>query len=400
LILKAILGIHFFMLRILSNSSQFISPFLLLCLLMASAHSIAAAYSNAAEFEEIRTKHQIPALAVAHSSSTSNRVQVFGVRKNGSQTAASTRDKWQLGSNGKSMTATLVAILVEKDHLSFDSTLSEIYDEVHADLADVTVKDLLAHRAGLVGLTDPDDSKEIWKALTDSSMNVREQRTAMRKIVLSSPATDLQNAFHYSNVGYVLIGDILQKVTGQDWEELIQKELFEPLNMQSCSFGAPGEGAEVPQQPWPHVEVEDRLVAISPESPQSDNPPSLGPAGTVHCSLQDWMKFSRFHIDGFHGKHTSLLSSEGIEVLHSDNYRQSYTPGALVFNQEENGDVRLGHNGSNGMNYALFVMDMQKQEAFFAVANRAGKGVAGVKAAIEKLGAPRLCLGTYCLIGD
>lgn len=86
----------------------------------------------------------------------------------------------------------------------------------------------------------------------------------------------------YSNSNYILVGAALEEATGRNWEELLTTEVFKPLGMTSCGFGAPGVEDQA-NEPRGHDE-DDTAVFI-------DNPPMLGPAGTVHCSMTDWGTF-------------------------------------------------------------------------------------------------------------
>src|SRR5678816_361762 len=84
--------------------------------------------------------------------------------------------------------------------------------------------------------------------------------------------------------------------------------------MSSCGFGGPASPGKI-DQPWAHRRVGGSLEPVAP-GPQSDNPPSLGPAGTVHCGLRDWAKFAQMHVDGARGKAT-LVSAATMTRLHT-----------------------------------------------------------------------------------
>ena len=76
-----------------------------------------------------------------------------GVRRVGSDVAVTTDDRWYLGSCTKAMTATLVARLVQRGELEWDTTLAQVFPEraeaMHAGYRDTTLRQLLDHRAGL-----------------------------------------------------------------------------------------------------------------------------------------------------------------------------------------------------------------------------------------------------------
>jgi CubicO group peptidase (beta-lactamase class C family) len=81
--------------------------------------------------------------------------------------------------------------------------------------------------------------------------------------------------------------------------------------MTSAGFGAPGKPKEK-NQPWGHSAGG---TPVSP-GPQADNPPAIGPAGTVHCSITDWAKFVSLHLNGDRGD-AKLLKAETFKKLHT-----------------------------------------------------------------------------------
>ena len=82
-----------------------------------------------------------------------------------------------------------------------------------------------------------------------------------------------------------LLAAWLKKLSGDSWETLMEERIFNPLGMDSAGFGAPGRVGKT-EQPWGHNRKDGNWAPI-----QGDNAPSLGPAGTVHCSIEDWGKF-------------------------------------------------------------------------------------------------------------
>jgi CubicO group peptidase (beta-lactamase class C family) len=110
-------------------------------------------------FEEIRKKYQLPALAgaVVRSAGVSD-LTVVGVRKLGTTTAVTKDDLWHLGSNTKMMTAVLAARLVEAGKLKWDSTLGDVFPNISfkktPEAKAITLTQLLSHRSGFP--SDPD----------------------------------------------------------------------------------------------------------------------------------------------------------------------------------------------------------------------------------------------------
>src|SRR5207248_3569540 len=85
--------------------------------------------------------------------------------------------------------------------------------------------------------------------------------------------------------------------------------------------------------------------------PDADNPPSLGPAGTVHCSLVDWEKFLVVHLKGARSEPT-IVSQSSIDTLHSPPPGGDYALGWIVADRSWGNGTVFTHSGSNTMWYA------------------------------------------------
>jgi CubicO group peptidase (beta-lactamase class C family) len=251
-------------------------------------------------------------------------------------------DQFHIGSNTKSMTATIIATLVEQGMLAWDTAIADVYPElvgtIQPDYEDVTLLELLSHRSGIADL--PAFHDRAW-TLTGP---LPEQRYTMVQMVLAvPPAAPPGSAYMYSNWGYVTAGAMAERVTGEAWEDLITERLFAPLGMDSAGFGAPGT-AELVDEPWGHSGSGYTPV---PPGRFADNPPVYGPAGTVHCSLSDFAVHGALHVRGDRGEKGLLLTPDSFRILHTDWYNQGYALGWAVTNRSWAGGRVLTHNGSN-----------------------------------------------------
>jgi D-alanyl-D-alanine carboxypeptidase len=151
---------------------------------------------------------------------------------------------------------------------------------------------------------------------------------------------------------------------GGGWEQLIQEELFTPLGMASCGFGAPGSAGAL-DQPWGH----DVTTPVSP-GPLADNPPSLGPAGTVHCSLVDWGKFLAVHLHGARNETVPLVSQATLTELQTPPAGGDYACGWGVVDRPWAGGTALTHTGSNTYWLATAWLAPAKNTTLAVVTNR------------------------------
>jgi CubicO group peptidase (beta-lactamase class C family) len=171
--------------------------------------------------------------------------------------------------------------------------------------------------------------------------------------------------YDYSNLGYMTVGYALERLTGKPWQQQMKEELFLPLQMTSCGFGPPS-GADEVAQPWGHA----GRRRSTPEL-RSDNPPALGPAGTVHCSMEDWGRFLALHLRGARGEPTALLGAETLKRLQTPPSSGTYAAGWLVEAPSWAGGPALTHEGSNTYWYATVWIVPEKDTVFVAVANAA-----------------------------
>ena len=166
---------------------------------------------------------------------------------------------------------------------------------------------------------------------------------------------------------------------GEGWETLMAAQLFGPTAMTSAGFGAP-----VGAVPWGHARTTFGLDRLSPVDPAgvADNPPVLGPAGTIHMNLADYAKFLRLFLDA------------GAGVLSADSRSRLTTPfqpgdrsyglgwSTLRTRPWANGPV-LAHEGSNTLWHAFTALAPVRQRAVVTVCNASA---VGGSAACEALG--------------
>src|SRR5205085_5522265 len=197
----------------------------------------------------IRQKTGVPAMAAAVvTSSGIEFVGAVGVRKRGTEIPVTLNDLWHLGSDGKAMTSTLVGRLVEGGQLKWETTLAEVFPklapQMHADFRAVTLLHLLSHRAGL-----PANLKAISFLGDDvTALRLRAAREELAKPPEHAPGSN----YKYSNLGYIIVGAVIEKTTGKTWEQAIRSEVFEPLQMKTAGFGGTGTAGRI-DQPWPHT---------------------------------------------------------------------------------------------------------------------------------------------------
>lgn len=298
---------------------------------------------------------------------------VRGVRAADAADPALVDDRWHIGSNAKAMTATMIARLVDRGVLEWSASLKSLLPNtaMRPEYEDVTLADLLSHRAGLRDLDDTTDADLLENAFVDTRP-LPEQRLAFAATALNeAPIGAAREESVYSNSGYLLAAVVAEQMTGQSFEQLMQDEVFLPLGM-TVAF-APSERGE----------VLGHLEGCPQTGLRADNPPLIAPAGAVKLSMADW---ARFAIDQMAGEKGSgaLLPAESYSALHM---AQGDTSAALGWGVRdswpaENPVRLLMHAGSNGHWNALIALSPDQDSGVLIVANAAGPEVEALQTAI------------------
>ncbi len=354
-------------------------PWIAATLLLASAFARADAELQSFvenTLTEARTRAGLPAIAaLVQIGGKTEAEAAVGVRALGRAEAVTPQDSWHLGSDAKAMTATLIARLVEQGFLGYDDSMAKIFPGIAARmnpaLHDVTVAQLLTHTAGLPSLTGG-PQMSAFLAVIKSEKGVRSQRAAMATHYLSRKPASPAGEFSYSNIGYAIAGAVAEERTGRTWEDLIRDEVWKPLGIRSGGFGPPGKAGRY-DEPLGHESRDGRWVPVNPGDDNSDNPRAIGPAGTIHMSLDDWRLFVQDQLDGQLGA-GKLLKPESYRRLHTP-VTKNYAMGWGVLRAADGSISVLTHTGSNG----LWVADVRmfpKRNLFFLIAMNAGGDVA------------------------
>lgn len=312
----------------------------------------------------IRQKYRVPAIAgTIVTSKGIVTVAVAGVRKRGTKIAVTLDDRWHLGSDTKAMTATLIAKLVEQGSLKWDTTLAEVFPKLsskfHGDMRGVTILQLLSHRSGLPA------NLMLVNYLGDSAP--KERLRAVRQELTNSPKTPPGSKYEYSNLGYIIAGAIVEKLTGEAWEKNMADHLFRPLKMEHAGFGGVGTPGKI-DQPWGHTADGQ---PVGKNGPSVDNPPVMGPAGRVHCTIQDWARFVADQIRGARGE-PAILKSSAYQTLHTPPFGGNYALGWITAKRDWGGGVVLNHGGSNTMNFANVWVAPKRGFAVLVCVNQGG----------------------------
>ncbi len=188
---------------------------------------------------------------------------------------------FQLGSVGKQFTAVAVTMLADEHKLNLDDPLAKYLPEVPASWNKVTLRLMLNHQAGIAQYTTP--TRQLLD-LTHDYTDAELIQLAISQPLDFEPGTDTS----YSDVGYVLLGFVINRVAGEFYGDFLTRKIFRPLGMGhtrviSDSDIVPGRASG--------YELQDggRLRNQTPVSPALNRTAD----GSLYSTVIDLMKWDR-----------------------------------------------------------------------------------------------------------
>jgi CubicO group peptidase (beta-lactamase class C family) len=173
--------------------------------------------------------------------------------------------KFRLGSVTKQFTAASVLLLQERGKLKVDDPVKNYMPDAPPAWDKVTIYNLLTHTSGIPNFTSFPDYASTEAVSTTPEKLVARFRD---KPLEFQPG----EKWSYSNSGYVLLGFLIEKISGESYEKFVQENIFDPLGMKDSGY--------------------DSNSAIIPRRAAGYEPGDGGPknAGFVHMSLGDHLK--------------------------------------------------------------------------------------------------------------
>jgi CubicO group peptidase (beta-lactamase class C family) len=266
----------------------------------AQAPQTAAAKNVDAIFSGL-TSGNAPGLAVlAQKNGVTAFERGYGVRDLRSKARIDAHTNFRLASFTKQFTAMAIMLLVHDARLRYDETLAEIFPGFPAYGASITIRNLLGHTSGLPDYEDLMDAAEktkgpMWtpeKQIQDAEVLELLKKEKNGKF---APGT----GWAYSNSGYVVLGLIVAKISGQSYGDFLRTRIFSPLKMNHTIVFQKGKN-EIANRAFGHSRENDAFK----ETDQSATSATLGDGG-IYSSLEDLARW-----DDALGNHTLLSEKE------------------------------------------------------------------------------------------
>jgi CubicO group peptidase (beta-lactamase class C family) len=209
----------------------------------------------------------------------------YGVREIGKEDKVDENTLFIIASNSKLFTGTALAKLDHEKKLSLNDKVTQyipwfkLYDSNSTALANV--RDMLCHR---IGLKTFQGDFTFW----DSNLP---KDSIVWKMRYLKPAGQFRQDYGYCNSGFLVAGQVLEKVTGQTWEKYVEDNILKPLGMNNTYMNTAGLSARK-NIAYPHNNLYSPLTKIP-----FDNVDNLGPATSMVSNVKDLTKWLLLQLD-------------------------------------------------------------------------------------------------------
>jgi D-alanyl-D-alanine carboxypeptidase len=201
-----------------------------------SSPSVATpAYAAALQTQipEVMKQNAIPgAIVLIKSGDQGDWSAVYGTQEIGQEIPMSMDDHFRIGSNTKTMTVTVILQLVQEGKLSLDDPISKFRPDV-PNGRKITIAQLAEMRSGLYSYTS---SKAFNRTLDDDPQKVWTPDELLAIAFKKPPLFPPGSQYDYSNTNLVLLGTVIEELTGMTASEAFQQRIFEPLGLTQTSL--------------------------------------------------------------------------------------------------------------------------------------------------------------------
>jgi D-alanyl-D-alanine carboxypeptidase len=261
--------------------------------------------------------------------------KAYGMANQEKRIANRTDTKFNLGSMNKMFTSVAIAQLAERGQLSFDDPVSKhLPDYPNKDVAaKVTIHHLLTHTSGL--------GNYMTEAWIENRAKIRTAADLLPYFAQQPLKFAPGTGWRYSNAGFVVLGLIVEKLSGQSYYDYVRSHIFKPAGMSDTdSYEST---REVPNMAVGYT----RAGAEGPPRPENPLRPNTfwlpfrgSPAGGGYSTLGDLLKFDRAL------RAHKLLSAKFTELITTGKVDAPFDKYAYGFGDHRvNGKRYVGHNG-------------------------------------------------------
>lgn len=270
-----------------------------------------------ARVEALRQRIGVPGMAIAIvENGKTTLARGYGVRQLGAPARVDADTLFPIGSTSKAITVAALATLVDAGKIKWDDRVIDHlpgFQMVDPWVTrEMTIRDLLVHRSG-IGYGTGD-------LLFVPRSNVS-RAEVVRRVRYFKPATSFRTTFAYSNLMYVVAGQLIEAVSGQTWEEYTRQHVLLPAGMVNSTTDNQRNFA-TEDRAYPHARMNGGLRGAGDQE-RLDERDDLGrnaaPAGGVASSANDLARWLQVQLGGG-------VAADGKRVFSDAAHTQMWTP--------------------------------------------------------------------------
>lgn len=236
--------------------------------------------------------------------------------------------RFAIGSVSKQFTCACILLLAEEGRLSVDDVAARYYPDL-TRANDITLLDLMTHVSGYPDYYPLDFvDRRMQQAIEPDEL--------LRRYAGGKLDFEPRSRWSYSNTGYILLGRVVEKVTGESFGQFLRRRILEPTGMTNTYYETPGSG-----EGW--AEGYTSFALSDPESVAPEASGWIGAAGGIYSTVEDLVKWDKAMMDG------KILKPESFKIMTSarvlaDGRLTDYGCGLGI--RSEAGRKILTHNGA------------------------------------------------------
>jgi CubicO group peptidase (beta-lactamase class C family) len=207
-------------------------------------------------------------------------------------TAPTDDTQYMIGSITKTFTAVLVMALRDAGRLSLDDRLERYLPQTRHGA--VTIRQMLAHASGL----QREPVGRIWE-----NLDAPDQERLLRELEDAEQVLPVHFAFHYSNLAFALLGQIVEQLEARAWSDVVTERILAPLEMKSTGLAPDDAGRALGYQVHPHT-------GVATLEPRFDLK-ATAPLGGLWSTVADLGRYAAFVADPIE----EVLSSDSLDEM-------------------------------------------------------------------------------------
>lgn len=283
----------------------------------------------------LMAKHRVPGVAAGVLSDGVVQQAGFGITNIEHPLEVTAETLFQVGSISKTITATMIMMLVEAGQIDLEATFQSYFPEFRVKdetaASQATIRHMLTHTSGWAG--------DVFEDTGQGDDAAARYMALMADVEQLAP---IGTFYSYNNANFYLLGHLIETVTGESYQSAVQRMVFEPLGMNHTYL----DPADVITHRFVvgHLTIDDVVKVGRPWG----LPRAVYPVGGIVTCVGDLLAYARFHMgDGRTAEGKRLLTAESLALMQQPHFEIGGKDQAVGLSWRVNDydDLRIIHHG-------------------------------------------------------